>query len=512
MAALEGTPIGYAKIIADYDLAVLPPYQLSSCAPIAGKRVQPNEGREVVTYANSYSPGPSPFDHLEFALKHEGVSLEVLAALFHAAGEVAFVDELCRYVRERPTGVYTRRLWFLYEFLTGRQLPLEDVTQGNYVDLLDPKRYYTAAPVKSRRHRVSNNLLGDVDFCPMVRRTPLLKSFEEKQLAGEAARIVSSYDEDTLRRAVNYLYTKETRSSFEIERETPSAARAARFVSLLQGLPDKDSIDKTALVQMQNVIVEPRFAARDYRDNQNYIGQTLGLRQRVHFVSPQPGDVPSLMRGLLSCLERMALSQVAPIIHAAAISFGFVFIHPFEDGNGRLHRTLIHYILSRAGFTPKDLVFPISAVMLQKYGEYEACLESFSKPLMTLLEYEMDDEEHLSVKGSTDGFYRYIDFTRMAEDLYRWTDETIHTEFREELDFVVRYREAREKMDGIVEMPDPMRNRFIQFCLQNTGKLSATKREKYFNALKDDEVRALEQVVREYLLSPGGARSRKDIA
>ena len=199
----------------------------------------------------------------------------------------------------------------------------------------------------------------------------------------------------------------------------------------------------------------------------------------------------------------MSASRVEPIVQAAAISFGFVFIHPFEDGNGRLHRVLIHYILSRAGLTPKGLVFPISAVMLQKRGEYDACLESFSKPLMTLLEYERDEAWRLSVNGETGGFFRYIDFTRMAEDLYRWTEETIRTEFREELDFVVRYREAREKMDGIVEMSDMDRNRFVQFCLQNEGRLSESKRAKYFVSLTDEEVRALEEVIQEHLLPPG---------
>lgn len=499
MVSLGNSPIGYAKIIADYNLAVLPPSQLSSWAPVADKRVQLKEGREFVTYPSAYDPGASHFAHLEFALKHEGVSLEVLAALFRAVERGPFVEGLCRHIQGRPTGQYTRRLWFLYEFLMERQLPLEDAAQGNYVELLDPERYYTASPVKSRRHRVLNNLLGNVDFCPMVRRTPALQDFEAKQLAEEAARIVASYDDDALRRAVSYLYTKETRSSFDIEREKPSEARAARFVALLRELPDRASLDEAALVQMQNIIVEQRFGEHGYREEQNYVGESVGMRQRIHFVPPRPGDVPRLMSGLLSSLERMETSRVEPIIHAAAISFGFVFIHPFEDGNGRLHRLLIHYILSRAGFTPKGLVFPISAVMLQKRGEYDACLESFSKPLMTLLEYETDETWRLSVKGDTGSFYRYIDFTRMAEDLYRWTEETIRTEFREELDFVVRYREAREKMESIVEMSDTTRSRFIQFCLQNGGRLSAAKRTKYFSALTEDEVRALEQVVQENL-------------
>ena len=90
--------------------------------------------------------------------------------------------------------------------------------------------------------------------------------------------------------------------------------------------------------------------------------------------------------------------------------------------------------------------------------------------------------------------------------LYRWTEETIRTEFREELEFVVRYREAREKMESIVELSDTARNRFVQFCLQNEGRLSETKRTRYFSTLTDEEVRALEQIVQEHLLPLGRPR------
>lgn len=499
-----GAPIGYAKVIADHDLAVMLPHQLSFVAASTPKRVEQKDGRELVTYRPSYDPGPELCNHLEFALKHEGVSLSVLSALFRSVEPVGFEAELCRHIQSRPTGQYARRLWFLYEFLTGRRLPLEDATRGNYIPLLDPSLYYTAPEVRSRRHLVLDNLWGKADFCPLVRRTSLLQKFQAEGLAHEAAQIVASYDEDALRRAVSYLYTKETRSSFDIERETPSRDRAERFVALLRSVPSWEHLDEASLVQMQNLIVDERFAEPGYRTDQNYVGESVGLRQRIHYIPPRPEDVSRLMSGLLACLERMAGSGVDPVVMAAVISFGFVFIHPFLDGNGRLHRLLIHYVLARTGFTPAGLIFPISAVMLQKRAEYDACLESFSEPLMQLVDYETDNEWRVSVRGDTGHLYQYLDYTRMAENLYRWTEETIRKEFRSELDFVVRYREAREKMDRIVEMPDRMRNLFIQLCLQNGGRLSAAKRTSHFSRLTNEELHGLEQIVQEYLVAPPG--------
>ena len=150
----EAKKAGYAALVEMLDLDVITNWHESTVAATGTHRVVRKGDIIQEVYPQGYWPGETVGDHLEFALKHEGVSLEVLAALFRAADEGPFVDRLCRHIQGRPTGQYTRRLWFLYEFLMDRPLPLEDVTQGNYIDLLDPKRYYTAAPVRSRRHRI----------------------------------------------------------------------------------------------------------------------------------------------------------------------------------------------------------------------------------------------------------------------------------------------------------------------------------------------------------------------
>ncbi len=495
MAEEQGTlrKAGYAALIERYELNAIPNWHVSRVAGGGMHRITSSEGVVEETYPSKYWPGDTLGSHLEFALKYDGTNLAILASLFQKVEEKDFLN----YVRSKPTGKYARRLWFLYEFLTGRRLPLEDLKQGNYVDLLDPEQYYTAAPARRvRRQRVNDNLLGDSRFCPIVRRTDTLRSFKEANLPERCRKVVSGYPLELLKRAVSYLYSKETKSSFEIEHIKPSSTRTERFVSLLRLAETEDFCEKARLIDLQNRIVDPRFRDPDYRTSQNYVGETVAWqKENVHFVCPRPEDLADLMEGLIAAHKRMNEGGVSAVIHAAVVAYGFVFLHPFEDGNGRIHRFLIHNILARRGFTPKGVMFPVSAAMLKNLADYDASLEAFSRPLMALVEYTLDEDGRMTVHNDTALWYRYIDMTPQAEALFRFIEQTIDTEFAKELAFLANYDRTKKAIQEIVDMPDRQIDLFIRFCLQNNGRLSANKRASHFDFLSDEEVARMEQVV-----------------
>ncbi len=501
-------PVGYSRLIRDYQLQVPPRVRLSFIGERGLRREITDENRTTVIFPPHYEPGTRLGEELEFSLKHDGVDLQLLAEFFAVAPRKEIEEELSDWIASRPTSRHARRLWFLYEFLTDRRLPLEDANSGNFVPVLDPEEHYTCAPVRSRRHRVFDNLLGNAQFCPIVRRTPTLDAYASKRLAEEARALVGRYDEDILRRAVSYLYTKETRSSFNIEGESPGPTRTERFITVLKEVEKLQSLDESELVRLQNAIIQEGAEDLGYRTEHNFIGEQLDLRrQLIHYIAPRHEDVPGLMDGLLRCMQRMSASGVEPVIQAAAAAFGLVFIHPFTDGNGRLHRLLIHYLLSRSGFTPTGIVFPISAVILQKRSEYDAALESVSRPAMRLIDYDELEDGAIEIHNRTMNLYRFIDYTRFAEDLWRWTEETIRTELKNELDFIVSYREARQRIDELVDLPDRLLNNFIKIVVHNGGRLSKTKRS-MFERLPDETIARMEAAVRKafglHLLTPGG--------
>ena len=485
---------GYTELIERYDLDVIPNWHSSRVlARGVHQRTILLEGVEE-SYPVTYWPGDDLGDHLTFALKYDGTNLGILAALFQKAPQA----DILAFVASRPTGKYARRTWFLYEFITGRRLPLDDLPRvGTYVDLLDSKAYYTTAPSRRiQRQRINDNLMGGTQFCPTVRRTDTLRQHECSNLPEKCRKVVAAYPTSLLRRALGYLYEKETKSSFEIEREAIDSRRTDRFVALLKAAERQDYCQRDALIDLQNRIVDARFRDDGYRQTQNYVGQSVALdREIIHFLGAKPSDLGDLMTGLIDAHGRMESGNVPAAIHAAAIAYGFVFLHPFEDGNGRIHRFLIHNILARRDFTPKGVIFPVSAAMLNRPEDYDASLEAFSKHLMRLVHYTLDDSGHLTVHNETAPWYRYIDFTAQAEALFDFLAHTIDQELEPELAFLANYDRAKTAIREIVDMPDRRIDLFIRFCRQNHSRLSQSKRTSQFAMLSDAEVNAMEQAV-----------------
>jgi hypothetical protein len=144
------------------------------------------------------------------------------------------------------------------------------------------------------------------------------------------------------------------------------------------------------------------------------------------------------------------------------------------------------------------VVFPISATMLHRPQDYDASLESFSKPLLPLVEYELDSHGRMAVLNDTRDFYRYVDCTVLAEIFSSFVEETIEQELPAEILFLQQYDKARQLMRDVVDLPNRPADLFVRLCLQNGGTLSKAKRQlPDYAALSDEEIAGLEAAVAE---------------
>ena len=186
-----------------------------------------------------------------------------------------------------------------------------------------------------------------------------------------------------------------------------------------------------------------------------------------------------------------------PILVAAKIAFGFVFIHPFVDGNGRLHRYIIHHILSQTGYTEQGIIFPISASILTHIKDYAKSLESYSHPILNFIDWKPSENNNVEILNDTIDYYRYFDATRQAEFLFYCVNDTLVHIIPNEVEYLKKYDAFKQFLDHRFEMPDNMTSLIVGFLEQGNGTLSVRSRKKEFSALTQKEVEEIETTFKE---------------
>lgn len=477
---------GYSALIHRYDLEVPLPEFISA---ISEKYRSYTEGRWQV-FKTVQEPDQSLLGHLIFAFRYEGVNLLILKKLFVRIDK----SKIEAIVKSQPTGKNSRRIWFFYEWLTDKKLDVEDAQSGNYVEALDPDLQYPGPKQRSQRHRVWNNLPGNRDFCPMIRRTDILESFSSDELKKKVKDTIGKVHPDLLSRAASFLLLKDSKASYAIEGETPPENRAERWGKAI-GQAGQTELNQDELLRLQEIVIEDRrFVDMGWRKEGGFVGvhNRIDGKPIPDHISSRWNDIPQLIEGLTKANKSLIESEYDPVLAASQIAFGFVFIHPYSDGNGRVHRYIIHHVLARKGFSPQGLIFPVSAIILDRIDDYKKVLESYSKPLLDFIDWKATPDGNVEVLNETIDFYRYFDATRQAEFLYECVEETVLKTLPEE----VRYLGSHDKMRTFIQekfdMPDKDMENLIGFLRQGDGKLSKRARKKEFKALTESEVVMLE--------------------
>lgn len=479
------TPAGYSALIDAFNLTVPLPRKMSATG--SHHRISESGGWRILT--PRHAPQPSLEGHLTFALKNEGLDLAILKRLFLAAGP----DLIEALVRSKPTGSYTRRIWFLYEWLTGLILDLEDATRGSYVPVVDPDQQYATSGVNVTRHRVRNNLPGTADFCPMVFRTKTLAAFAAMDLTTRAQTAIAAVPKDLLARTAAFLLLKDSKSSYAIEGESPPQDRIQRWGRAIAEA-GRNPVDLDELLRLQELVIgDTRFVHIGLRVEGGFVGEHDRVTRTPlpEHISARPEDLPALVEGMFA-FEIGPAEQLDAVVAAAILAFGFVYAHPFEDGNGRVHRYLMHHVLSRRGFNPPELVFPVSAAILDRIEEYRGVLEDYSRRMLPCISWTATGNGNVRVQNDTGDFYRFFDATPHAEFLYSCVKRTIEKDLPEEADFLQRYDRFRAGLATIVDMPDRTMDLLFHFLHQNSGRFSKRAREKEFSRLDAAEVDQIE--------------------
>jgi hypothetical protein len=480
---------GYSALIDHYRLGVPLPTKLAGIAE-RHHRVDTAEWRLLTP---RHAPSDDLGGHLGFALKWEGVDLGVLSALFRIVPD----QELSALIRTEPTGAYMRRLWFLHEWLTGRQLDIPEPGKVRAVPVLDLTQQFGLAKGQlSSRHKIFDNLPGTPAFCPLVRHTERIDAYVAKGLDGRAREIVGRTHSDIMRRAAAFLLLDDSRASFQIEGEKPSPQRAERWGRAISEAGSRP-LSVAELERLQQIVIgDTRFVHLGARTEGGFVGTHDRRTQDpipVH-IGARAEDLPNLLGGMVAYDQRVTNAGIDPVAVAAALSFGFVYIHPFEDGNGRLHRWLIHHTLAIAGYNPPGVVFPVSAAIYRQMPKYKTVLESFSQPLLGLIQWEATPAGNVRVLNDTGDYYRFFDATAHTEFLYQCVEETIERDLPQEVAYLEAYDRFTNELQEIVDMPERKVSLLHKFLGQGNGHLSKRARTGEFAPLTDTEIDTVEKL------------------
>lgn len=487
------SPAGYAWLIERYGLQLPLPPRLVGIAKVHHTIDTPH----YLLLTPRHAPNDALGDHLNFALKWEGADLGVLAALKAAVP----ASELADAVRTKPNGRHLRRAWFALEWVSDPTLDIPDIdSKRASVLAIEPDRQFALTTGEvSTRHRVTNNLPGTRNFCPLVRLTPGLARARARKFDVLARKVIGRTHPDVVSRAAAFLQLSDSRASFAIENERPHPDRTRRWANAI-ARAGVEPITVSNLETLQRLVIEDgRFVDLGVRHEEGFVGDhdRNTYEPLPEHISAASRDLPSLLNGLEAFDDRVRRYGFDPVAAAASLAFGFVYIHPFADGNGRLHRWLIHHVLAALEYTPPNMVFPVSAPMLRDLTAYRKVLESYSRPLLPFIDWKPTSTGNVSIENETADFYRYFDATAHTEFLYQCVEQTVVKDLPDEVAYLEAYDRFVDGVQSIVDMPQQTLTLLHKFLRQNSGSLSNRARSREFARLDDGEVLAIERLFSE---------------
>ncbi|MBI5917345.1 MAG: Fic family protein [Bacteroidetes bacterium] len=199
---------------------------------------------------------------------------------------------------------------------------------------------------------ISNQAIGDRDF----------REFEEMKAHNIAIEMVREIAEDVERpltesfiRILNATILKEP---FWKEAETEDGQKTRRLIKI-----------------------------GEYKELPNSVRPQNG--EMFHYSSPE--ETPAKMQDLLNWYRESIDSAMHPLEIAAKFHYKFVRIHPFDDGNGRVARLVMNYVLLKNGYPPviiksSDKKNYFLALNKADVGDLDAFVEYIGKELVWSLE------------------------------------------------------------------------------------------------------------------------------
>lgn len=221
-----------------------------------------------------------------------------------------------------------------------------------------------------------------------------------------------------------------------------------------------------------------RITVADWRKGEEPMQVVSGAfgQEKVHYEAPASADVPVEMERLISWCNNTGLS---PFIMAAVAHLWFVTVHPFDDGNGRISRTLSDMLLARLD-VDSARYYSMSAEINRNKKAYYEILERTQKGGLDITEWLL-------------WFFDCLEkaITRASGVIERTLEKAVYWDHFRDVDINERQRKVINRLwDGF------------------EGKLTSSKWAKICSCSQDTALRDINDLISKGMLRNSGEGGR----
>lgn len=182
---------------------------------------------------------------------------------FHFEKEVLkkFFDILWKYDLEifcnkNPNNISFRKAWYCFEKIFSESINFV-WTKATYTNLIDENLFFCSSPIKNSKWKVIDNLLWSIaGFNPYIKKDIELLNLINFDYDKEIKEVINSKTEYLIEKSVDYLFVKETKSSYQIEWEEYNFNKNVGFLNAIKKIKIYEKLDEKSLVEIHNLVMQ----------------------------------------------------------------------------------------------------------------------------------------------------------------------------------------------------------------------------------------------------------------
>ena len=249
----------------------------------------------------------------------------------------------------------------------------------------------------------------------------------------EVLKAMARRSEAVMSNQIGNVYISDERESAIFVRNSQPQSREEYMVrgysnalDLIEEVYKYQTLDRSFVSTLHYYIYKdynPEFGGH-YKDSINYIQETMpdGSFNTI-FVSAAPEEVVALLDNLIYQFNMCAQEdEINKLVLISVFMLDFMCIHPYNHGNGRVSRLLLHFLLKKYGYDIDDY-FAIAYLMKQHIEEY---IDAFKNSSEGWHDNENDYESFVSfiLKRILEA-YRKLDYILEVNELNLSSQEKV---------------------------------------------------------------------------------------